>query len=496
MPLNDIFTVNITTSSPGLTALGFGKPMILGAYTKTWSELYREYASISEVAVDFLATDPEYRMAARLFQQDPRPPTVGVGRGALPPTQRWAITPTVLNATAYKLYVGDKTVTYTSDSTATAAEIIGGLLALINALAPAWAANHAYSVADRCSSGGLVYECITAGTSNNSSPAVPPSGTTSNITDGTAHWKYVGAAVTASDQTTYLRIVVQTAGLWTSVEVDNVTRLSLAQDHADPGVATDLAAIKLEDDSWYELLTLSNSYAVVLAAAGWVETDGGKTYAAQTQDTAVEATALAGATDIGEKLQSLGYARTHLWYDRDGADFLDAGVSGACLPLDPGTETWKFKQPAGCAALSLTSTQKSHLDAKNVNYFYVVTQSLAITGEGKVASGEWIDIVRGRDALANAIQTAVVNAVTDPAISKLPYTDAGIQVIANRVQEALTKFEVSPGLLTPGSSTISVPKASSVSDADRAARVLNNLSWTAQLQSAIHSGTISGVVTY
>jgi len=42
--LSDIFTVNITTSSPGLTALGFGKPMILGAYTKTWSELYREYA--------------------------------------------------------------------------------------------------------------------------------------------------------------------------------------------------------------------------------------------------------------------------------------------------------------------------------------------------------------------------------------------------------------------------------------------------------------------
>lgn len=57
----------------------------------------------------------------------------------------------------------------------------------------AWAQNHAYSVGDRISNDtapAKAYKCITAGTSQNVS-GQGPKGTSSNITDGTAHWQYI-----------------------------------------------------------------------------------------------------------------------------------------------------------------------------------------------------------------------------------------------------------------------------------------------------------------
>jgi uncharacterized phage protein gp47/JayE len=53
----------------------------------------------------------------------------------------------------------------------------------------AWAASHAYEVGNRCVSGDYIYECIIAGTSD---AGTPVSGTGTDITDGTVHWRYLG----------------------------------------------------------------------------------------------------------------------------------------------------------------------------------------------------------------------------------------------------------------------------------------------------------------
>jgi hypothetical protein len=493
LPLSDIWTVNVTTSAPGASAPGFGKAMILGAYGKTWPERTREYADITAVGQDFLTTDPEYLEAQRLFSQTPRPPKVTIGRGTLPPTQRWAITPTAANNAVYSVRVGDKTASFTSDGSATVAEITSGLGLAILALMPAWATSHAYAIADRAVNGGLLYECITAGTSAGSGG---PSGTTANITDGTAHWKYVGAAVTVSDQSTFARVTVTNPGAWIALQVADVNLLSIAQDHANPGLSTDLDAIRLQNDTWYELLYPWNSSACVLANAAWVEA-AGKTYAAQVQDTAVAATVVAGATDVAAALKTAGYLRTHAWYHPATDAFLDAGICGVCLPFNPGTETWKFKRPAGVPVVQLTSTQKANLDAKNCNYYYDAG-GVSITGEGKVASGEWIDVVRGRDAVAASLQVALVNAVSDTSIGKLPFTAEGLQVLEGAVLTVLRGFENPKGaaLFQTGSSVVVTPKIENVSADDRKNRVVNGITWSAKFQSAIHSGTLSGTVGY
>ncbi len=59
----------------------------------------------------------------------------------------------------------------------------------------AWAISTAYTVGQRRVNGGNLYEVITAGTSAGSGG---PSGTGSDITDGTVHWKYVAAAATGA----------------------------------------------------------------------------------------------------------------------------------------------------------------------------------------------------------------------------------------------------------------------------------------------------------
>ncbi len=62
-------------------------------------------------------------------------------------------------------------------------------------LVPAWGATAAKLVGEPCTNdSGKVYRCITAGTTAGSGG---PTGTSTDITDGTVHWAYVGPAATA-----------------------------------------------------------------------------------------------------------------------------------------------------------------------------------------------------------------------------------------------------------------------------------------------------------
>lgn len=61
------------------------------------------------------------------------------------------------------------------------------------ALIVAWTNTTAYAVGELATNnGGKLYACITVGTSAGSGG---PTGTTANITDGTAHWMYIAASV-------------------------------------------------------------------------------------------------------------------------------------------------------------------------------------------------------------------------------------------------------------------------------------------------------------
>lgn len=428
--LADIVQVLITSVASRVTQVGFGVPLIL-SYSASWVERVREYTSLTAVQTDFAISTPEYKQAARVFSQNPRPPRLLIGRGALRPTQRYAVTPVVLNSYTYRLLVNGLPVSFTSDASATAAEIIAGLTAAINAL-------------------------------------VLP--------------------ITCSDQTTFLRVTANTPGGFFSLSSSDVN-LGLTQDHVDPGVATDLAAIVLERSDWYGLLTHFNSKALIEGAALWVEANK-RLYIASSCDSAMRNTVLAGVDDVAESLRALSYRKTAIVDGFGSEDFVDAGIMGLCFTFTPGEETWKFKTLSGAPVGTYTASQRSNLRAKNAN-FYENTAGVNMFEEGYAASGEFIDFVRYLDFLEARIQERVFGRLS--ASRKVPFNDEGIAVVSAEVRGQLQSDETREAI-NPGWS-VNAPKVATVSLADKSSRTLRNVTFSAVYAGAIHSVRIDGTVS-
>lgn len=433
MPLSDVIDIIVSTQNAIVARAGFGVPLIL-SHNAAFPERTRTYTDLAGMVTDgFAATSPEYLAASAMWSQTPAPSKIKVGRAPLKPTQRFKITPVAANAALYKVRVGANWASFTSDASGTVAEIVAGLVAAINGL--------------------------------------------------------TGDTATASDLSTHLYVTGNTAGAWDGLEVNDTALLSIEQDHADPGVATDLDAIKLYDNDWYGLVTLYNSQPYVAAASAWVEANE-KLYVVDSCDTPIITTAT-GGSDVASALQTSGKARTGLLYHPATDSFLAASLQGSCLPLDPGSETWKFKTLPGVAYTKFTATHLANLQGKNAGYYYSVA-GRSISADGKVAAGEWIDTIRGRDWLKARIQEDVF--VVIAGAQKVPYTEAGVELVLSPIRGRL-KDAVATGFLSPSPEpTVSAPKVSEVNSTDKAARLLPNVTFTGTLAGAIHKLSIKGTL--
>lgn len=497
--LNDIVTITITSATAGVQQAGFGVPLIL-SHTAGWTERVRFYTDLDGVVSDFASTtSPEYLAAVALFGQEPRPPRIAIGRAALVPTQRFSLALSdVTLANVYSLRGG-----------------AAGNASYTAVAAAAWAALTAYTTGQAVTNDtGKVYVCITAGTSAGSGG---PTGTTADITDGTVHWMYAAASGTVvNDVIVYnlmkafnalslaltcslqgsvgsktLRLLANAAGAFFDLENLTVAVMTLKQDHADPGVATDLAAIKLETNEWYELLTHFNSSAYVAAAAAWVQANK-KIYSPTLMDTEIITIADGTATDIAHALKAAAYSRTFPIYHPASGAMAGQAWAGRVLPDNPGSETWKFKTLAGITVVQLTDTHLANLIAKKCNYYYAIA-GVNITAEGKMSSGEYVDVVRFRDWLEARMAEAIFGALIRA--EKIPYTDEGVAVIEAEVRGVLKEGVAVGGLSPNPKPTVTVPLVASVSSNDKAARLLRNVFFTGTLAGAIHSGDIRGTIS-
>lgn len=440
--LNSNIVITITGTSRAVTQAGFGVPMIM-SHTAAWVERIRFYTTIAAVAVDFATTTPEYLMAAQLFAAEPVAPSrIAIGRCALPATMRWEIgVTTVAHSTAYKVKVGSTTYTYTSDANATNDEIATGLATAIDA--------HAGMTASTTGSGGSLK----------------------------------------------VRLVADAAGAWFDVAVlgpdaaYSTDYLSIKQDNADPGVATDLAAIFAANKTWYTVLTPFTSSAIIDAAAAWVDSNK-RTMIVATQDSA-SATAAAGGSDVMQTEETAARARTMVVYHPRNGQFADAAWAGRCLPLQPGSETWAYKQLTGVDTNELTDTQRTNIEDKHGNYV-VEFGGVGVSYPGWVSAGTFFDQVRGADWLEARMQEGIAQLLLDA--NKVPYTNQGVAKLRNKVEAALAAGE-RVGLLRSGWST-SAELVEDQSDTDRSNRLYGSLTFEAEWAGAIHAtNPITGTVT-
>jgi len=440
MSLNDIITLSITANTTTVSKLGFGVPLIATHHVVIAARV-REYASLAAMTDDsWPATDPAVLIATKILSQNPKPPTVKIGKRDSAFTQIITFTP--INFTEDYVYTFDivvgvttTTITYTVLAASSVAIIATAMHALINAV----------------------------------------------------------AGITSSDDTTHVTITTDTAGdLVDYVGFDEPDNFSLKDSTADPGLAADLALIEAADpDGWYALVLDSNSEPEILAAAAWIESRK-KIFLTNTSDS--ECVDNVVTDDVMSDLQGFSYARTAILFSQSRLlNWSGAAWAGNRLPSDPGSSTWAYKTLAGVSVDSnLTGGQVSVIESKGGNVFRTIA-SVNVTTFGIMASGEFIDITRFIDWLDQRTKERIFGVLINS--PKIPFTDTGIGTMVAQVKAQLDQGITAGGLAADPAPRVEAPKAADVSSANKAARILPDITFQATLAGAIHTLVISGVLS-
>jgi hypothetical protein len=434
MSVDNIVSVVIERGTKTVSRTGFGTPLILGSNCDSFgADKIRAYTSLDAVATDFASTDAEYKAAQAIFSQTIRPSVIKIGAVGVAYKKKVQVSVAdVQNSTVYSLSINDKEATFTSDADATDVEIIAGMEAAITALS----------------------EPVTL--TNNS--------TTLDIEANVAGIDF--------------KITPKLDGLLNVVSTSTYTT----------DVSDALAAIRLEDDDFYFVLSTSRTKSDLKDIAAYVETTT-KLFGYTTFDTDVTTTA---TDDVVSELQTLNYDRTFGAYTVNSDNYLSEAIVGLMSPKDPGSATWKFKNLSGVVSDELNTTISNRIKNKSANV-YTVVSSFAIFEEGVVASGEFIDIIRGTDWIQVNIQADVYTALVNN--DKIDYTNAGIDTIKSPVV-AVLNLAVTIGILTNDPSpTVTAPDVSAISSANKTARLLPDVEFTGTYAGAVHKVEIQGKLT-
>jgi len=444
MSLSDIVTVNISATSRGVSRKSFGVPLVAAYHTK-WMDLYKVYSSstvLSDMVTDgFTVYDPAYISVRSLVQASPKVPNVVVGRLSTVFEHSGTITVATGTPVAGKIYrlnvispAGVLTaVSYTAIAGNTESDVATALAALITAIS------------------GITATATLAVIS------------WAADVDGTM-WRFTGYDPTL---------------LW----YEDTT--------VDSSLAANLTAIKLAYPDFYGLvLADAQSDARITAIAAVTEAEE-RIFAATTYSTE---NVSASTGNIGAALRTADYFRTYVKYSGDQTADSGARWMGGQFAKDPGSSTWAYKSLSGVIVDNLNATQISNLETNNTNY-YIELNGVPITLNGRMASGEWIDTIRGRDWLVARLRERQLSLlVNNP---KIPYTDAGISILEASVTAQLAEG-VSQGYLSgegDDAPIVTAPKASDASAADKIDRIVRNINFQAVLAGAVHKMVINGTVS-
>lgn len=433
---SSIVSVSISANSTTVSREGFGVPLCLSYHTR-FTDRYRAYSSTAEMVSDgFTTYDDAYRMAAACFAQDPAPDQVIVGR--LPSAPSYVTKLTVTAAYTAGEHVKFKVIQPATGTVTSIDYTILGSEGSIDAVATAIE---------------LLTEAITG--------------------------------VDSTVATNVVSLVPTVAGR--RVHVYDLTGCTIEESTADAGYDTELAALQLENDDWYAITCDSASAANVADVAAWALTNKKLYFFASPNSALLAGTALGLDLSTNDRVVPMYAANSH--------EFLDCRYASVGLVEDPGSITWKFKTLLGGTTKTLTSTQQNFLEADDYNHYQTIA-GVAIMQQGTVGTGEFIDIRHGTDALEAAIKEDVLALFANS--KKVPFTKKGLALVANAIKGAMKRFEGdvdNPGLLVPSSSVVIMPAVEDIPLADRQARRLTGVRFSATYSGAIHAAEFTGTLS-
>ncbi|NIQ06866.1 MAG: DUF3383 domain-containing protein [Candidatus Korarchaeota archaeon] len=440
--IEQIVDVQISRETTAVTQAGFGVMMFLGLH-KRFNERAVEYTSLADmVTAGFETTDKEYLAASAYFAQSPAPEKIIIGRQAAADVQTITYTAASGAGETYTVTIddgdGSETFTHVTDGAETAAQVAAAMELLING-SGTLAVTHDDTAADG----------------------------TATLTPDVAGAPY-------------------TLKLTSNISVVLATTESLTDA---------LNAVVQANSDFYGISAYTHLEADILEIDTFANA-GKYIYGYSTSNATDKTTA---TTAIIGQLQTLTRDRTFGVWDEeagvgnsDATEYPEAAWMGDRFPSDPGSSTWMFKTLSGITVDSLTSTESTNIRNKNGNTYETIG-GVNITREGKVASGEYIDVIRGIDWLESRMEERIYSRLVN--LPKIPYTNAGIAIIESEIRAQLQEAVESGVIDGEQDITITTPKISEISSTDRANRVLPAITFEAKLAGAIHKTTIKGVVT-
>ncbi len=185
------------------------------------------------------------------------------------------------------------------------------------------------------------------------------------------------------------------------------------------------------------------------------------------------------------------YDNTFVMFHEDEKSYAAEALT-VIMSYKIGRKTAKFKNIFGVKEANVTRTQLLELDKNNI-FTYIEKLGVLQTTEGKMLSGEYIDVVLGEYWIRFRLEEALQRlALTE---DKIPYTDRGIGMLVAETEKVLSRA-VEQGIIENGQYRIDYKLRKDVPSNEVALRKYNYILWTAMLQGAIHTGQISGILTY
>ena len=452
--IDRIVNVQISLNTTGISTEGFSTLLCVGPHMYGLTRV-STYTDPNQMIEDgFSADDALYRMVSDAFAQTPSPAQVKVGRQQVD---------------GFTLMVGQLGATSTY------------VLTVSNTLADGTIRKKEYSYTNSSGSESDILKGLLQAITGDSD---------SVLTDNEEQ---------ASEETlTQLHLEAKNPGTAFSVKV--TSNLTVSMDATTEDIADTMAAVVASDSDFYGVALASRDDADIMAMAEWAEANE-KLFGTATAADGAKNSEI--TTDIGSQLKAKNYYRTFWFYHALAAEeYPECAIMARCFAIDPGGETWALKQLSSITTDGLSETESLAVQGKNGNTFEAV-RNISITQNGKVAAGEWIDVIRFRDWLAEEIKVNVLNVLINA--NKVPYLDVGIASIESAMRSALNLGQDRGGIAQTeydeaGNKnlgyTVSVPLNANISPNQKALRELKDCKFTARLAGAIHTVEITGNLTY
>ncbi len=247
--------------------------------------------------------------------------------------------------------------------------------------------------------------------------------------------------------------------------------------------------IKAIDNAWYGVVITSRTEADQLLIAAAVAADN-KIFGTASHDP--ETLVTSNQTSLAYQLSQLKSDRNYCIYSSVAeTKYPEAAWFGLMLSYPAGSANWAHRQIQGIAGEKLTDTARTALEKINCN-FIADFAGRNIAFWGTAASGQYLDLVLGKDWLKTTLQDRVAGVLQS--VLKIEYTDTGVEQITTNIRAVLEEAAAN-NFIDKDTIKVTAPLVATVNPLTKGNRILPDVNFEAVLSGAINKVKIQGVLS-